>query len=351
MVKTRQWVIAKRAVGMPVLEGPNATFRLVTKEIGSPEDGQLLVKTMYFSNDPSTRGWIGAGKEAERLYVPRLAEGSPIPCHSLARVVESRVDEFAEGELVCAWTGWSEYAIVPKERCTKAPPLPGGLSQTHYLGALGYPALTAYVGLYQIARATAEDIIVVSAAAGATGSMAVQLAKKVVGCQRVIGIAGTEAKCRWVEGLGADICLNYNSPTFADDLVAATPDFVNVYYDNVGGEILDLMLPRMARYGRVVACGAIANYNKMGEAKVGMKNYFEIVNMRVRLEGFTVRDYAPQFEDILRTLKEELARGNLKIDEELEQVVPATFEEVPKTWMVLFSGGNQGKLITELRDG
>ena len=151
--------------------------------------------------------------------------------------------------------------------------------------------LTAYYGLIEMVRASKDDIVVISGAAGATGSMAVQIAKKIIGCKKVIGIAGSDDKCKWVQSLGADLCLNYKNPSFADELVKATPgpdNFANVYYDNVGGEILDLMLTRMAKFGRVAACGAISNYNHTPDRMTGIKNWFEVISMCLEIRGFIV---------------------------------------------------------------
>jgi NADPH-dependent curcumin reductase CurA len=185
-----------------------------------------------------------------------------------------------------------------------------GMSKTHYLGALGLTGLTAYFGLTEVVNTTKDDIVVISGAAGATGMMAVQIAKHIIGCKKVIGMAGSDEKCKWVESLGADLCLNCKSSargcagrhaeihpdkssSFKEDLKKATlgPDnYANVYFDNVGGEILDFMLTRMAKFGRVSCCGAISNYNSSGDTMVGVKNWFEVITMRLMCKGFIVLD-------------------------------------------------------------
>ncbi|CAG7925985.1 unnamed protein product [Penicillium olsonii] len=349
MVKTRQWVLRNRAKDQPILSGPDATFALITAETGVPNDCQVLIKTLCFSNDPSQRGWIDAVTDNERLYVSLLPHGSPMPAYALAEIVESQTDSLDRGDLVRVWTGWSEYAVVDAQLCTKLPLVPNGLSPTHHLGALGITGLTAFFGISDVAQATKDDVVVVSGAAGATGSMAVQIAKNVIGCKKVIGIAGSDLKCKWVESLGADICLNYKSSTFAEDLVQATPEFVNLYFDNVGGDILSLLFTRMARYGRITACGAIANYNHASDQMIGVKNWFEVVAMRLQIKGFVVKDYAGRFEEALQVLMKALAEGKLKIDSGVEHIVDGDFEKVPEIWMKLFTGANQGKLITKLR--
>ncbi|PWY75765.1 NAD(P)-binding protein [Aspergillus eucalypticola CBS 122712] len=228
---------SKKGDDPPIFHGPDATFALNEANCGAPQNGEVLIKTLYFSNDPSQRGWIDANTENERLHVPQLPEGEPMRTFAIAEIVEPNANALRKGDLVRAWTRWSVYAVVDAQLCTKLPPLPNEPSVTHHLGALGITGLTAYFGINNIAQATKDDIVVVSGAAGATGSMVVQLAKKVIGCKIVIGTAGSDSKCEWVESLGADVCLNYRSPNIAQYLVKATPDFVNV-----GGYILDLML-------------------------------------------------------------------------------------------------------------
>lgn len=270
----------------------------------------------------------------------------------LAEVIESKSSKYKKGDVVIASTGWSEYRIVKAAECQPAPDLPGGRSKTHYLGALGLTGLTAYMGLTEVGQTTKDDVVVVSGAAGATGSMVVQIAKKIIGCKKVIGIAGSDEKCRWVEKLGADICLNYKSKSFAEDMKKQTPGpdgFADVYFDNVAGEILDIMLSRMARGGRTIACGAISAYNTAAERTTGLKNWFEIVIMRQRVQGFIVLDYMGKFPQALEVLKKALAEGKLNIDEG-ETVVKTSFEEIPRTWMKLFDGSNQGKLLTQLQE-
>lgn len=245
MVKTRQWQLAHKPRDEAKLEGPDATFKLVEADLPEPKDDELLVKLLSLSNDPAQRGWIDADIPEERLYVPPVPLGAPMRARGLAEVLESKSANYKKGDTVLAPVNWSEYAVVPASQTQPAKDLPGGKSKTHYLGALGLTGLTAYFGLTKIAETTKDDIVIVSGAAGATGSMVVQIAKKIIGAKRVIGIAGTDDKCRWVEKLGADVCLNYKSKSFAEDLKKETPGpegFANVYFDNVGGEILDLVV-------------------------------------------------------------------------------------------------------------
>ena len=282
----------------------------------------------------------------ERLYTAPVKKGTPMHARSVCRVLASKDPAHKEGALVSANPGWVEYGIYPAKMAQPAPPLPNGLGPSHYLGAFGLTGLTAYYGLTEIAGAQSSDVVVISGAAGATGSMAVQIAKHMLGCKTVVGIAGSDAKCRWVEGLGADVCLNYKSASFKDDLVKATPEDASVYFDNVGGEILDLMIARMARYGRIAVCGSISNYN--GEEKLKLANWFDVISMRIKLQGFIILDGQQKWAGYLDILKKALAEGKIKVSAESEQIVDTKFEDIPKTWTKLFEGANTGKLVTKI---
>lgn len=264
-------------------------------------------------------------------------------------MVDSRASKLPKGMLVAATTGWAEHVILDAKACTPIREIPG-LAITHFLGALGMTGLTAYYGLKEIARAGPEDSVVVSGAAGATGSMAVQIAKKMIGCKRVIGIAGSDEKCRWVESLGADICLNYKKENFGRELAKATEGYVDVYFDNVGGEILDMMLRRMARHGRVAACGAVSAYNQ--SAREGLKNIIEVISMRIEIKGFIIMDFLAQGKGpaARQELIEAFQAGKITISDQNETIVSSDFEHIPETWMKLFEGGNTGKLITQLEE-
>lgn len=265
--------------------------------------------------------------------------------YGVASVVESKSSKLPKGSLVTGAVGWSEYTVVNAKDCNPIEKLEG-LSETHFLGALGLTGLTAYYGL-QVVNTGAEDAVVVSGAAGATGSMVVQIAKNMLGCKKVIGIAGSDDKCRWVESLGADVCVNYKSASFKEDLKKATDGYVEVYFDNVGGEILDFMLSRMKRFGRIAACGAISNYNKHTDP-TGIKNWFEIITNRIEIKGFIILDAGAKLPEFTKILIQAYKDGKLKVGAENETVVPTKFEDVPKTWLKLFAGENTGKLITKI---
>jgi NADPH-dependent curcumin reductase CurA len=347
--QTRQWILSNPPTGDPVLSGANTTFSLETTTLRAPAANQALVKTLYLSNDPAQRGWIDPTIDPERLYVPPVKKGEVMRAGAIAEVVESNIEGLNKGQLVLGQLGWSEYLIV---NAGEVRPIQAdesaGIRATHFLGALGGTGLTAYYGLVDVVRTTASDTVVVSGAAGATGSMVVQIAKHMVGCKKVIGIAGGEKKCRWVEGLGADVCLDYKSASFKEDLIKATEGYVEVYYDNVGGEILDLMLERIKRHGRIAACGAVATYNNPGE---GVKNWFQIIANRIEVRGFIVIDAmaSGRAGPIIGELTKGAKEGKIRMSEDVETVVGTKFEDVPKTWTLLFEGGNTGKLVTEIK--
>jgi NADPH-dependent curcumin reductase CurA len=347
---TRQWLLAEKPTDLPVLEGPSQTFKLHTRELPALQDDQVLVQVLYLSNDPAQRGWISRDINPERLYTVPVKLNTPMHARALCKVLESKSSNIKKGTDVLAAPGWTEYAVLDTKAVQPAPDLPGGLNITHYLGALGGTGLTAYYGLKVVAEAEASDRVVVSGAAGATGSMVVQIAKKLIGCKRVIGIAGSDEKCRWVESLGADICLNYKKSSFKEDLVKETEGFIDVYFDNVGGEILDLMFTRMAKGGRIAACGEISNYNKSASKREGLKNWFEVISMRIQIRGFIVTDYLSKRGEVLDIFRKAIEDGKLDIGVESEQVIPAKFEDIPKVWMKLFEGSNTGKLITAVQE-
>lgn len=270
---------------------------------------------------------------------------------NVAQVLDSTSEKYQRGDLVLMSMGWIDHLVTDAGKVDRRIEKVPGLSETHFLGALGLTGLTALYGIRDIARAARGEVVVVSGAAGATGSMVVQIAKHVIGVKRVIGIAGDEEKCRWVESLGADVCLNYKEAGFREKMIEATPEYVEVYFDNVGGDILDFMLTRMKRFGRVAACGAITQYNK-GE-KDGLKNWFEVISNRIEIKGFVILDFigAGKGPAAVGELVQAYKDGKIKLGDDNETVVETKFADVPKTWMMLFEGKNTGKLVTKITDG
>lgn len=326
----------------------DSTFEIVTKPFNADDvkEGQVVVKLKLISNDPTQRGWIQKGLDPRRMYVAPVLEGDRMMAVGLAEVVLSKNDTYKEGDLVLAMVGWGDYAVLNAEQVRLKINAQPGVPLLAYLSALGMTGLTAYFGTIKVGQLQAGQTIIVSAASGATGLMVVQVAKHIVGAKRVIGFAGSDEKCKLVELLGADKCINYK---LASDLRAELDkaldgEFADVYYDNVGGEILDLCLSRVKQFGRVVACGAISGYND--HLKMAVTRWGEIITNRLTVQGFIVMDFAKDFPEGLAALAKGLMEG--KIKDELEVVdIKGDLTKIPEVWHRLFDGKGPGKLITK----
>lgn len=283
------------------------------------------------------RGWM----ENRADYVAPLELGDLMRGYGTGEVIESNNADFPVGCRVSGSFGWQEY-IVSDGKSVALQKVPDDIDLPAAMGLLGVTGLTAYFGLMEIGQPKAGDTVLVSGAAGATGSVVVQLAK-IAGC-RVIGMAGTAEKCAWVtEELGADAAINYREQDVKAEVKALCPDGINVYYDNVGGEILDIALANIANNARVVICGGISRYNLTGEIP-GPKNYFNLVFRRARMEGFIVGDFAPRFAEAAQLIGGHLREGRLKHHETILE----GFEKMPDALMGLFSGTNMGKQLVRV---
>lgn len=328
--------LAARPQGLP----DDEIFDVTTEEVGEPGDGQVLLQTEYISLDPAMRGWMNEG----RSYIPPVGIGEVMRAATVGRVVTSRNDRFAEGDHVVAMVGVQEYAVTDtKDLYTVDPdmvPLPT------YLGTLGMTGMTAYFGLREIGQPRDGDTVVVSGAAGATGGAVGQIAK-LQGC-RVVGIAGGPEKCSYVtDELGFDACVDYKAGDLRGQLKEATPDRVDVYFDNVGGEILDTVLLRLARGARVVICGAISQYNAGADAR-GPGNYMQLLINRARMEGFVVFDFADRYGEASQQMAQWIQSGQLVARED---VVPGGVRAFPEALRGLFEGRNTGKMVLEVAGG
>ncbi|TXT04807.1 hypothetical protein VHUM_04075 [Vanrija humicola] len=326
-------------------EVTDKTFELKTVPLPALADGQVLLRLKAFSHEPALRHWIDADTDPARLYVPPVLAGEVVRSPSIGEVVASKSDKWAVGAKVAALAGWAEYAVVD-EAMYPAHTTPSELpdSNLHSLDVLGWVGLTAYFGLFKVARPIkAGSTVVVSGAAGGVGSVVVQIAKHVLGA-RVVGIAGGKAKCDWVRGLGADECVDYKSATFADDLKAALPDYADVFFDNVGGAVLDNMLALVKRHGQILMCGAMDQYNG-GELK--LRNWSQVLFNRIDIQGFLFLDYADSNAEAVENLAKWVAEGKIN-GPNAHTVVANKLEEVPATWKRLYSGDSRGKLISKL---
>ncbi|WP_436498916.1 NADP-dependent oxidoreductase [Actinokineospora sp. HUAS TT18] len=331
----RQIRLAARPVGLP----DDSSWRVTEEPVATPGDGEVLVQVLLLSLDPAMRGWMND----VRSYIPPVGIDEVMRAAGVGRVVASGDARFAEGTYVSGATGVQEYALL---RGDDLLPLDLDLAPAaRWLGALGMSGMTAYFGLLDVGAPKPGDTVVVSGAAGATGSLVGQIAK-INGC-RVIGIAGGAEKCRWlVDELGFDAAIDYKSEDLKAALREHAPKGVDVYFDNVGGEMLDTVLARLARGARVVICGAISQYNATTEVR-GPANYLQLLVARARMEGFVVFDYAGRFREAAKELAGWIADGRLIARED---VVDGGVDAFPAALRKLFDGANTGKLVLRLAD-
>ncbi len=304
-------------------------------EIG---DGEVLVRVLALSVDPTNRVWM----REEDSYLPAVRIGDVVRAAGLGEVVESRRDGFNPGDLVMGLPGWQEYWKLSDEDMGQV--VPPGIPAEDMLSIYGATGVTAYFGLLEIGRPQPGETVVVSGAAGGVGSVAGQIAR-IKGAGRVVGIAGTDEKCRWVvEDLGFDACINYKTEDVSARLLELCPDGIDVYFDNVGGEILDAVLLQINIGARIVMCGAISEYTLAERA--GLKNYTSLIMQRGRMEGFIILDYLDRFFEAIMELAPWVADGRVKYAVE----VVDGLEHAPDALNRLFTGDHSGKLIVRVSE-
>jgi hypothetical protein len=333
-LSNQQIRLAARPVGLP----KRSDWAFTSEPVAQPEPGGLLIKTLALSLDPAMRGWMNEGKS----YIPPVAINEVMRAAGIGVVLKSNHAGFAPGDQVSASLGVQQYcalgsADIKRSGLFKIDARLGTPNQ--WLNVLGMPGMTAYFGLLDVGQAKAGDSVVVSGAAGAVGQTVGQLAR-IKGC-RVVGIAGGPAKCDWVvKELGFDACIDYKAGNPRDALKAACPKGVDVYFDNVGGEILDMVLARINRKARIVICGAISQYNNTTPVQ-GPKNYLSLLVNRARMEGMVVFDYADRFPQAVAELSGYLRDGRMKSRED----VLDGLQTFPEALLKLFTGENFGKLV------
>jgi len=326
----RRWLLKTRPAGML----RNEDFDFVKEPVPEPAEGEILVRVQMLSCDPTQRGWLGRD-----TYMPAVKIGEVVRSLGAGRVVKSRHSGFREGDLVAGLVGWQDYAAINPTGALGVTRLPPETPLEKALGTLGLNGLTAYFGLLDIGRPQPGETVLVSGAAGATGSLVGQIAK-IKGC-RAVGIAGGAEKCRWLtEVAGFDAAIDYKAEQVEQKLGAACPAGIDIYFDNVGGGILDAALARLAMHGRVVLCGAISVYNAT-EPPPGPKNYLNLVGRRGRMEGFIVLDYYDRAQEAVGALARWVAEGKLKDQVDVQEGL----ENAPATLRRLFEGRNQGKQL------
>jgi NADPH-dependent curcumin reductase CurA len=316
------------------------TFELAEEAVPEIGDGEALVRTRWISLDPTNRAWL----DDTPTYLPPVAIGEVMRAGGLGEVVASNSPDYSTGQLVLGRTGWQDYAVASAQAPMAVMPEIPGVSPSHFLGALGMTGLTAYVGMLEIGRPQPGETVVVSAAAGAVGSVAGQLAK--IQGARVVGIAGGPEKCALlVDELGFDAAVDYKAPDWRDQLKAATPDRIDVDFENVGGEIMEAVFGRLNVRARVPLCGLISGYNDdAAAAAAGPRNFGNLLVQRVHLEGFIVLDHFGRMPEIVPQLAAWMAEGRLKAKE----TVVEGFEQLPVAINMLFDGKNTGKLVVKV---
>jgi len=329
-----QFRLAARPAGLP----QRANWSATEEAVREPGQNELLVKILYISLDPAMRGWMNEGKS----YIAPVGIGEVMRAGAVGRVIASKNSSFGIGDHVVGALGMQEYAFSDGIGITKVDPRLAPLPT--YLGTLGMPGMTAYFGLLDVGQAKSGEMVVVSGAAGAVGMVVGQIGK-IKGC-RVVGIAGGPEKCRYiVDELGFDAAIDYKSEDVKKALKQHCPKGVDVYFDNVGGEILDAVLTQLARGARIPICGAISQYNNTTPI-IGPSNYLSLLVNRARMEGFVVFDYAPRFAEAAREMAGWMAAGKLKTREDIVEGL-STF---PETFLKLFRGENFGKLLIKVAD-
>jgi NADPH-dependent curcumin reductase CurA len=327
-IMSREIQLVSRPKGMPTADN----FAIAQTQLQPIQDGQVLVRNLYISVDPYMRGRMNEGKS----YVPPFELGKPLEGGAVGEVIESRAQEFKPGDVVTSNFGWREYFIAPKDlhqvsRDIQPPSV--------YLGALGMTGMTAWVGL-NLVEVKAGDVIFVSGAAGAVGSVAGQLAK-LRGCQ-VIGSAGSAEKVKFLlEECGFDRAFNYNAAPVLEQLNQAAPDGIDVYFDNVGGETLEAALSALRVHGRIIACGGISGYNK---PQPGPNNLFNMIGKRLTMKGLLVRDWLDRQGEFEQEVGGYFQAGKLKNQE----TVVVGIERAVSAFIGLFEGKNVGKMVVKL---
>jgi NADPH-dependent curcumin reductase len=331
-MKNRQWLLARRPHG--AIQDSDFTF--VETDVPTPGEGEVLVRTLMLSCDPAQRMWL-----ATDTYVPAVKIGEVVRSGGAGRIEASNAPGFAVGDIVFGTTGWQDYVAMNLKSLNK---LSRETALELAMSALGMNGITAYFGLLDVGRPVAGETVVVSGAAGATGSVVGQIAK-IKGC-RAIGIAGGAEKCRRLtDELGFGAAIDYKSENVRARLKELCPNGIDIYFDNVGGDILDAVLARLAMRGRVVLCGAIATYNAT-EPPPGPKNYINLISRRGRMEGFIVFDYMKRAPEAVGALAGWVQAGRIKNQVDVQHGL----ENAPATLRRLFEGRNEGKQLLRVAE-
>jgi NADPH-dependent curcumin reductase CurA len=340
MTTSREIRLMSRPEGMPVA----GNFEVASVDLAAPVAGQVRVRNRFMSVDPYMRGRM----YDRPSYVPPFALGQPLQGHAIGEILESHADGFAVGDMVSSMLGWREEFVVDPAALakmmpgmfSKVPTIPG-VSPSAFLGVLGMPGLTAWAGLLEVGQPKAGETVFVSGAAGAVGSLVCQIAK-IKGCT-VVGSAGTPEKCDWLRSVGIDHAIDYRQGNLLEAVRTAAPQGIDVYFDNVGGEHLEVAIEVANSFARFAECGMISQYNAT-EPVPGPRNMIMIVGKRLKLQGFIVSAYDSLRDQFMADMGGWIAEGRIK----WEETVMDGIEAAPDAFLGLFSGGNTGKMVVKL---
>ena len=328
----RQWRLKSRPTGL--IKADN--FELVSQSIPEPAEGQILIRSVHLSLDPAMRGWL-----IDRpSYVPPVQIGEVMRGLAVGVIEKSNHPKFATGDRVQGMFGWQEYLLSNGDAVTRLPE--SGLPFSAYLGLFGLAGLTAYAGLVEVGQPKAGETLLISGAAGSVGSLVGQIGK--MKDLRVVGIAGTDQKCKWLlQELAFDAAVNYKDADYKKQLKAACPNGVDIYFENVGGEILETAISFMNTFGRIVVCGLISQYNATAPVP-GPSNFVAVISKRLKIQGFIATDHASKVKDMVSNFTQWYTAGKLKYRVEIVHGL----ESAPTAINKLFDGSNNGKLILQL---
>ncbi|WP_104733800.1 NADP-dependent oxidoreductase [Hanstruepera ponticola] len=328
----KQLILNKRPKGMP----DSDTWSLQEAPIPEIENGELLIQNHYISLDPAMRGWMNDSKS----YIEPVALGDVMRAGTIGKVIKSKNNKFNIGQTVTGWGGVQQYTISNGENLY--PVDDSQVPMTKFLGVLGMPGMTAYFGILEVGKIQSGDVVVVSGGAGAVGSVVGQIAK-IKGCY-VVGIAGGKEKCDYITNqLGFDAAIDYKSQNVFEAIKETCPKGIDVYFDNVGGEILEAALSRLRKKARIVICGAISQYNTIDDMS-GPRNYMSLLVNRATMQGMVVMDYAPQYPQAMQEMGGWMMTGQLKSNESIYNGI----ENFQETFKRLFTGDKLGKLILKV---
>lgn len=331
----RQWRLKSRPVGMVSREN----FEWTEEPVPPLKDGEFLVRNLYLSFDPTQRAWM-----AGPTYLPEIGIGEVMRAGATGQVIESKNTGFKVGEMVSGGLGWQDYMVTDGKGMLPVQKVPPGIPLPMSMSVVGLTGLTAYFGMLRVGQPKEGETVVVSGAAGATGSVAAQIAK--LKGARVIGIAGGKEKCDWLlNEARLDAAIDYRTEDIAERTAELCPKGVNVFFDNVGGETLEIMLNNLALGGRIVLCGAISQYNDK-EPPPGPSNYTQLIIKRGKMEGFLILDYAKDFVPAAMEVAQWVMQGKLKYQVDIQEGL----ENAPETFQRIFTGQNKGKQLLKIAD-